>query len=552
MIFYFILFALFSFYLIYFINLEPYWIRKIDYYPSNFKEYIIGNTITNILTKKISKIHLQSNYPIMKMHNGIMRFFMRDVIILKDKEICKTILRDKNSKKPYLSYKIFNKLTNYIGKSDFLSTSSHKSILYKKTRTESYKILMKRTYKLYNEKYINCINEFVDMFHHTTNVPYVTHRLASRILTKIALGVENKSIDQDIFTSTSAIIEDVINRPHHNFFTFLDYLPTNTNKLLHKNQNKLIHALEEIINLKKSENNKYLEDQDDDIIQYLLNVKELKKNDILGIISVLFFAGFDTTANTIAAILFNLSKYPNYQSEIRNEFPKKPNIHNILNQKKLLNFINETLRIYPTVPIISRHISKSNKFLQKRKREYDNTGFIININGLHNDKKYWNNPHQFLPERWNETNIDSKIKNFDCPFIPFSEGKRGCFGRQFAYIEMMTFISFLLQKFEISKCNDDDIEIIEGGTMIVKDFHLRFKNINDHTIFKKSIETIKKENNFIIINDKKINLDKYLMEENHPGGNYILKIFSGLDATKEYNFVKHSKIADQKLKQFQI
>ena len=61
MIFYFILFGLFSFYLIYFINLEPYWIRKIDYYPSNFKEYIIGNTITNILTKKFSWL-LNTNY----------------------------------------------------------------------------------------------------------------------------------------------------------------------------------------------------------------------------------------------------------------------------------------------------------------------------------------------------------------------------------------------------------------------------------------------------------------------------------------------------------
>ena len=62
----------------------------------------------------------------------------------KDPRVAKQVLEEPNTRKPEMGYRLFRRLHGFRGGKDFLSFSSHKEALYKRTRTESYKALMKR------------------------------------------------------------------------------------------------------------------------------------------------------------------------------------------------------------------------------------------------------------------------------------------------------------------------------------------------------------------------------------------------------------------------
>ena len=66
----------------------------------------------------------------------------------------------------------------------------------------------------------------------------------------------------------------------------------------------------------------------------------------------------------------------------------------------------------------------------------------INLDGLHFNAKHWQRPHEFLPERFDSKNSLSLSpdgsKRHTFAWAPFNGGKRVCFGKTFAEMEMKT------------------------------------------------------------------------------------------------------------------
>ena len=67
-------------------------------------------------------------------------------------------------------------------------------------------------------------------------------------------------------------------------------------------------------------------------------------------------------------------------------------------------------------------------------------GFIY---GTHHNSEYWENPHQFNPDRFSG---DAKIHPF--AFLPFGGGPRLCIGMQFALMEMKIVLRHLILNFD--------------------------------------------------------------------------------------------------------
>lgn len=77
----------------------------------------------------------------------------------------------------------------------------------------------------------------------------------------------------------------------------------------------------------------------------------------------------------------------------------------------------------------------------------------VNINGLHFNKSQWQRPHEFLPERFDAQNPlfltpDGK-KRKAMAFCPFLGGKRVCFGKTFADINLKVVAVYMSQIFEM-------------------------------------------------------------------------------------------------------
>jgi cytochrome P450 len=92
--------------------------------------------------------------------------------------------------------------------------------------------------------------------------------------------------------------------------------------------------------------------------------------------------------------------------------------------------------------------------------------------------KHWggewdpNDLHTFNPERWLKMDGDGEVV-YDAqagPFLTFSLGPRGCFGRRLAYLEMRMVLTLLVWSFRFKKLEGEiaKYDKVEGITVVPK------------------------------------------------------------------------------------
>lgn len=122
--------------------------------------------------------------------------------------------------------------------------------------------------------------------------------------------------------------------------------------------------------------------------------------------------------------------------------------------------VKETLRLHPPAPFLGPreftedctidgyHIPKG-------------TRLITNVWKIHTDPSIWSDPLEFKPERFLSTHKDVDIRGYDFELIPFGSGRRICPGISFALRVIHLALASLLHSFEISKPNDEPIDMTE-------------------------------------------------------------------------------------------
>jgi cytochrome P450 len=112
------------------------------------------------------------------------------------------------------------------------------------------------------------------------------------------------------------------------------------------------------------------------------------------------------------------------------------------------------MRLYPPAWITDRVAIEDDVYggINIRKGDVVNTY----IYGAHNDPKRWQNPHEFIPNRFAE---DRKNEIASFSYFPFGGGPRLCIGQQFALIEMQLIAYHLYKRFEFELIPDQIIEM---------------------------------------------------------------------------------------------
>jgi cytochrome P450 len=90
--------------------------------------------------------------------------------------------------------------------------------------------------------------------------------------------------------------------------------------------------------------------------------------------------------------------------------------------------IKEALRLHPPGPLLNRKNDEDCKVLG-----YDmlkDTNIYINVFAISRDPQYWNNPEEFIPERFADNEMDYNGTFFE--YTPFGCGRRRCPGITFA------------------------------------------------------------------------------------------------------------------------
>jgi cytochrome P450 len=170
------------------------------------------------------------------------------------------------------------------------------------------------------------------------------------------------------------------------------------------------------------------------------------RNNIL----TLFFAGHETTANTLTWVFYYLDKHPEVAAELYKEVDsvlggRLPTLADLPQLPYTLMVIKETMRIEPTVAAFPRQVMKDTEL----------GGYQIKGNGvalippyiLHHDSRWWSQPEQFDPTRFsaeNEPNIPKYV------YLPFGDGPRVCIGNHFALMEAQILLAIFAGRYKLS------------------------------------------------------------------------------------------------------
>lgn len=80
----------------------------------------------------------------------------------------------------------------------------------------------------------------------------------------------------------------------------------------------------------------------------------------------------------------------------------------------------------------------------------------IPVYAIHHDPEIYENPDQFIPERFS---IEELRSRHTCSFLAFSNGPRNCIGFKHALLQMRVGLVKLLSNFEFSTCNRTEVPL---------------------------------------------------------------------------------------------
>lgn len=164
---------------------------------------------------------------------------------------------------------------------------------------------------------------------------------------------------------------------------------------------------------------------------------------------VIFMAGHETTANTMAWALYCLTQCERARGKLEDELQRvlagrPPTLADVPQLAYTRYVIEETLRLYPPVPFLGRTAREDGRFMHRRIRK--GSLLIVCAWLLHRNREVWSLPDHFVPERFDRTVAQRPDKY---AYIPFATGERVCPGRVFALTETVLCLATLWQAFDI-------------------------------------------------------------------------------------------------------
>ncbi|KAH6837684.1 hypothetical protein C2S53_018947 [Perilla frutescens var. hirtella] len=173
----------------------------------------------------------------------------------------------------------------------------------------------------------------------------------------------------------------------------------------------------------------------------------ISMEDIVDECKTFYFAGHETATSLLSWTVLLLAINQEWQDKARKEVTESFGQTNPTSDDIMNMIIEESLRLYPPVPVIKRKVEKQvklgNLILPPE------TLLYISPLALHHDPNIWGDDvHLFKPERFAE-GIVKATNNNPVAFLPFGFGPRTCLGLNFAIVEAKIALSMILQRYRL-------------------------------------------------------------------------------------------------------
>nr|XP_034973342.1 cytochrome P450 2A13-like [Zootoca vivipara] len=291
---------------------------------------------------------------------------------------------------------------------------------------------------------------------------FVLSRSVSNIISSIAFGNRFEYEDHEFLFLLRAILETFEfastswGQLYDMFSGIMQHLPGPQDKAFKK-----LLGLKEFIMKKVKANKETLDPNNprDFIDCFLVKMQQEKENPnsefflenlIITTLNV-FFAGTETVSTTLRYGILLLLKYPEIEEKIHNEIERVIGRNRIPNMddRPLMPYtdavIHEIQRFSDLVPAgLARRVTCDTKFrgyaIPKGTEVFPVLGSVLR------DPKHFARPDVFDPQHFLDDNGQFKKNK---AFMPFSVGKRSCFGEPLARMELFLILTSILQNFRL-------------------------------------------------------------------------------------------------------
>ncbi|EKG20298.1 Cytochrome P450 [Macrophomina phaseolina MS6] len=169
---------------------------------------------------------------------------------------------------------------------------------------------------------------------------------------------------------------------------------------------------------------------------------------------VVIIAGSETTATTLASILYFLAKHPEVlaklQAHLDSVMPTPA--HWTYEKAKSVTYIddvvNEAMRLKPALLTGGYRVTPSQGLQVDEQYIPGDTNVFVPIQLIQTDPRYYTQPNDFVPERFGERKGEMTTEG--APFIPFALGPYQCPGKNLAIMSLRISLSKIAQQFDIS------------------------------------------------------------------------------------------------------
>jgi cytochrome P450 len=182
-------------------------------------------------------------------------------------------------------------------------------------------------------------------------------------------------------------------------------------------------------------------------------------------VMTLFLAGHETTALALSWTWYLLAQNPEIERKLAAELKsvldgRSPTVADLPRLRYTEMVVKETLRLYPPAWIIGREAVS----------EFAIDGFSFPAGAqvsmspwlMHRDPRYFDQPDEFWPERW-ETDQIKQLPKY--AYFPFGGGPRLCIGNSFAMMEAIFILATIAQRFHFDLAPGHEVKPMPSITL---------------------------------------------------------------------------------------
>ena len=290
-----------------------------------------------------------------------------------------------------------------------------------------------------------------------------TSRYTLRVLGKTLFGVDTDDHRQAVRAGAEAIRERSSQSPAS--LDLPKWLPTPGNRRYRRGVTRLERVVDDLLAERRDS------PDGDDLLSLLVTATTDEESgptesEIRSQLVTFLFAGHETSATALTWALYELGRKPEIARRLREEVDDVvTGPHATLADLPDLTYteqvLRETLRRYPPAAAIFREADED--VAVGGYRVPADSFVVLPQFHVHTDARWWNDPLQFDPSRWDDIDEPPGDRP-EYAYFPFGGGPRHCIGMRFARMELKLALATVARRCRVTH-GHDDVTVDVGSTV---------------------------------------------------------------------------------------